>query len=572
MTAPGSRIMDVSHSFGRDAETPSSSPARIAFNGRVLAAVRPQEKVVGAAKAPAPARAAERIVLGPVLRREPQPVAREARFGGVDTAKTIVGEMGAPKEDKKFFCLGRKMSTRYKAVLAKMAEFEALKSQRVAPDTLEDLDRKLSEIKRTANEYLAAASRNAIKKRTIATLIAQIDRERAEIAKIFNQLEQGGRLPDGVTSRDVLDFVHQAGELVQLHDYVDAGFNEREGLHLARFGRSVADGEIYRQFGVPITANTVASTRPGPAVEIEFRELGRGRANTVYDGQIDGESVVYKPMKKPDGKTMIERGRCAIKTGVDPLNPKTALRNVSTYRLCKELGLDVIAHTEIMTGADAAGNPQLGVMMAKAPGKPAAECPSADFRRGPVLKKIYDLQLLDHLTGQGDRHQRNYFIFVSEDGKTVKVTGIDNDQCMGPLLEDPNGIAHEPAPKKTVRDRSPPEHPDENEATGDRASFRGCQLPPFVAQSTYDAFMRLTDDDLDGLLEGHSQQEISAAKARLDAIKYHLFYTCHTVEDDPWKPDRILEFSKAENSYAGRDHLFAVYRERPDAIGAGSLI
>lgn len=46
-----------------------------------------------------------------------------------------------------------------------------------------------------------------------------------------------------------------------------------------------------------------------------------------------------------------------------------------------------------------------------------------DYSKPAVQRGLYDLEALDYVTGQIDRHQGNIFV----DGKTGKVTGIDND-------------------------------------------------------------------------------------------------------------------------------------------------
>ena len=54
-----------------------------------------------------------------------------------------------------------------------------------------------------------------------------------------------------------------------------------------------------------------------------------------------------------------------------------------------------------------------------------------------MIRELTKLQLLDQLTGQGDRHRGNYFVDIQGSGNkvTVKVTGIDNDLCFGSKIQ-----------------------------------------------------------------------------------------------------------------------------------------
>lgn len=57
---------------------------------------------------------------------------------------------------------------------------------------------------------------------------------------------------------------------------------------------------------------------------------------------------------------------------------------------------------------------------------------------GGFQKDMADLQVLDYLCGQIDRHDRNYFIKTNEQGQYVGVQGIDNDLSFGDFREKDN--------------------------------------------------------------------------------------------------------------------------------------
>ena len=109
------------------------------------------------------------------------------------------------------------------------------------------------------------------------------------------------------------------------------------------------------------------------------------------------------------------------------VNPNLIARQVLSYRLDKHIGLDVTA-VEIFS-EDTDGN-IIGIT-AEAVGTQAMET-SQDGRQilnrfdldaPQAQKSLSDLQLMDAITGQLDRHLGNLFI----DKDSGKVTGIDND-------------------------------------------------------------------------------------------------------------------------------------------------
>ena len=66
----------------------------------------------------------------------------------------------------------------------------------------------------------------------------------------------------------------------------------------------------------------------------------------------------------------------ASRTGIDPYDPQTAARNLSTCRLAEELGFDVVVRTELgLHTLPGATQPELGLVMEVAPGVAARDIP-----------------------------------------------------------------------------------------------------------------------------------------------------------------------------------------------------
>jgi len=243
------------------------------------------------------------------------------------------------------------------------------------------------------------------------------------------------------------------------------------------------------------------------------------------------------------------------------------MRNLATIALADELGFDVVPRTKIglhtvpsdPTKPLSPPKTTLGLVMEKAPGTDGRSTPSDLYKDPDVRRELTKLQLLDALTGQGDRHCGNDFIHKDPSTGKVTVRGIDNDQCFGKNLSDPNGIL-----------QGPKDDPDTK-------GFRGVKLPQVVDQDMVQAFKRLTPERLEELLTDKlSPDEINAAKARLGIIKKHLsdlqtqssLMSLSGVGDDPvlgpddWGCSDVMKLSDWSTSYVVRDFTYRRGKEQ----------
>ncbi len=127
----------------------------------------------------------------------------------------------------------------------------------------------------------------------------------------------------------------------------------------------------------------------------------------------------------------------------------------------------------------------------------------------PVLReKTTDLQWLDALCGQVDRHAQNYIIQRGPDGQVTGVTGIDNDFSFGSVLQDPNDVNGPAFKERTGAFKSP---------------FNGCLLPQVVSSKTASALLAMTPEKLAELMgPGLTPEEVTAAQNRLDIMQTHI--------------------------------------------------
>jgi hypothetical protein len=518
---------------------------------------------------------------------------RDARYGGIGTKDQLIAKAGRPKDDVSFGFLGsKKMSTGYKAILTGMDRYQDTfandrrqKAMGMAGPSnirLEALHEQLDGVGSAAQKYLQAKGHG--RKPEITEIQGRVAHEKQVIQGLKDEVAKGAKLPDNMELSDIVAFAREGISLkdmaalhaeglspkdardaiqdrnaratlsdpTKLKAYTDAKFTPREALVLERSGLGLAGGQLYRKMDLAITPQTIVKGfKDDPLVE-PMKKLGSGAFNSVFTARYDTSNGVFKgvfkPLAPPDktGAHRVERGWVASKTGIDPYNPQIAMRNLATCDIAGKLGFDVVPHTEI--GSRTPPPPpdnqptQLGLVMAQAQGVPAGRASPQLFNDPDVRREVTKLQLLDHLVGQGDRHGNNYFIHKDSSGKVI-VTGIDNDQCFGKDLHDPNGIA-----------QGNEEH---------NKGFRGTLMPPVMDRDMAKAFEDMTPESLETTLAGKlSPEEIAAAKDRLAGIKLHIATLRSTnmiIGPDEWGSKKVGDALNGSNSYVGRDLGVDVY-------------
>jgi hypothetical protein len=303
---------------------------------------------------------------------------------------------------------------------------------------------------------------------------------------------------------------------------------------------------LYKKLNLKITPDTLPAYTNQDLMGTPST-LGSGACNTVYavklkkpdGGTLDG---VFKPLSND------EYGWVAAATGIPMHDPQIAMRNLATQSYAKLVGMDVVTDTRVAVlaaGPDAqVEGPKLGLVMARAPGREAGETDLALLDRADVRAEVTNLQLLDHLTGQGDRHRNNYFIDV-QNGR-AKVTGIDNDQCFGHRLKDPEGI-----------------HRGDNRTN---YGFHGTKLPPVVDYNMVIKITSLTPDDLRRSLgDKLTPAEVEATVARHARVKEHIIeleQQGRIIDPGEWNQGWVTQLLDETNSYVGRERQRAIAIEK----------
>lgn len=175
---------------------------------------------------------------------------------------------------------------------------------------------------------------------------------------------------------------------------------------------------------------------------VDMKRLGAGAANTVYKMTYKMEDGSTKDFVfKPDlgGRIGFQNLRISARAYSD--TQQAVKHNTATCDVAAFLGLDRFTGRNYAT----VHNGQYGLLMEMAPGTEAAKISTSrnpDVRRkftdqkivGALARELNDLRWLDLATGQGDRHVENYLVDFGADGKTPRVTAIDNDLSFTPYL------------------------------------------------------------------------------------------------------------------------------------------
>lgn len=298
----------------------------------------------------------------------------------------------------------------------------------------------------------------------------------------------------------------------------------------------VAVEQLYRPLKLQVTPETLPEFTDSDVAEKPV-QVGSGAYNKVYAVKLkdaDGSTIdgIFKPLNTQ------ETGGVAQVSGISRNDPQTAMRNIATVAYARKLGLHVVVDTRLAVIDTGRGplDPDVGLMMERARGKPAAQTPAHLFRRGDVCEELTKLQLLDHLTGQGDRHGNNYFIHFGADDR-AKIAGIDNDQCFGKNVTDPAGI-------RAIDDDS------------DTWVLHGTELPPVVDFRMAGTIYALTPQDIREMLADKLKpEEIEAAIQRHQGVKAHIDHlhaTGRIIDPADWGLHSTQELMTWENSYVGR--------------------
>jgi hypothetical protein len=197
----------------------------------------------------------------------------------------------------------------------------------------------------------------------------------------------------------------------------------------------------------------------GEDIEVDdstLTELGKGQVNTVYKGSVPGfgdDECVWKADETQFG------GDAVDVSGLTDKDVRLGNRNIAMYRLDQLLQTGVIPETKRAHRKkdDAAGTLMkfaAGTSLIKDEVKTTKTIVSGkehnteekyqvaadiNYENSNIQRDLSNIQLLDSICGQVDRHGGNIIAITSEDGQIISLQGIDNDFAFGTKIDATTG-------------------------------------------------------------------------------------------------------------------------------------
>ena len=310
------------------------------------------------------------------------------------------------------------------------------------------------ELGKAALEYMADPDSKA-KKQRIDNLLdsyAKLDKDDLKIG-VGNLKSSCRRMMKGGNNWQTLETMFQPKtsalktQVAHFYQMVDTVRREMtpEQFLSTTSARALVEGKLAFATLVEARVHGMSDADVDPALDDSnldsSRTLGAGKANTV-------KLVTYK-----DGTERVFKPEAAGRQGMNTLilskdyakEQQVANLNMATQSAAQVLGLtDVVPKCSVgMHDGDyglfmekVSGMEALDFVRGKEPAEGSLSLnnvknlPPEQHAKviGGLLRGINRLEWLDLITGQGDRHGRNYMIDVRSD-LTVSVKGIDNDMC-----------------------------------------------------------------------------------------------------------------------------------------------
>ena len=356
--------------------------------------------------------------------------------------------------------------------------------------------------------------------------------------------ELKAKLGSAQNSRQPLTFLDDKGREItgvftprkdsDIWDRWDRAFREgaAKAKNLSREGRDILSNLMTRLgspegaklLGLPEDADR--GTRLAAFYRRVFQNYKRTAAEELYDTIAGLYTTPEKPMTGADAKKALGSGLSFIAKAVD--DDGTAIinnnliakihdgaridnRNAAMSAVAELLNVPkLVAKSVPMKIIDRDGREIEGTFMQEAEGVDVSNIRDEDGGYGSAalkdhdgrgIKSIADLQVLDFICGNTDRHAENVtYQFDKQTGKFIGVQGYDNDTAFGTLIPKKGDfVAHLTLPENMLA----------------------------VSQSMYERLKQITPEMLKFTLRGYglSEQELEAAAQRMQIVK-------DTVEKD----------------------------------------
>lgn len=276
--------------------------------------------------------------------------------------------------------------------------------------------------------------------------------------------------------------------------------------------------------------------------------LQQNRNNQEFLASLADFRKTFKAVGIPSS---INHNQLGIKDGSE-----LAYRNCAMTAVSKALGFDCLADSYKVNISDN-GKITEGVFMEKAKGVDfvnMADWETRDkiltngFNDKRFLKSISDLQVLDYICGNVDRHEGNLFYKIDENNKICGVIGIDNDSSFGTKIKEPNQFQNMLMPIDFMK---------------------------AIDQKTAEKVNKLTGEQLKGILSPFnlSKDEINASITRLNQLKTAIKLNdkvggIKTFTDKDWENSKLDDLAY-HGEKAKRNNTYSTIVDRIDKMKRG---
>ena len=249
----------------------------------------------------------------------------------------------------------------------------------------------------------------------------------------------------------------------------------------------------------------------------QFSEkLGLGLAVETHVGVFQATLATMMSLAEGEPGTGAAKMERSLLGATDAENNQLELLDMTFRELGEDNFLDTanqMGLTAVQIEKDEAGNIRFdenNKLMISHEVHVSAQKPLADPKDPALVNKLNQLQILDTLLRQCDRHPGNYFVLVGENGEFEGITGIDNDFSLSQEKLTPSSLVFS----------------DIEDADGNlvkRNYSNAALLPIDVDEATMAAFESLTDEAIASILQGldFEQEVVDATVFMHNEIKKH---------------------------------------------------
>lgn len=440
---------------------------------------------------------------------------------GIISRDKMLSYMGAPPRFN-FTFMGKTygMSKEYSAVMKGLDNFHAnyakLNDKPVSQSgaLLSDLISNLEDALKAANDYRSKHANDPAKKHRCGVMEdvgKNCEKELAQLRGIEKHAENfdasltaGGVLKclkHGIDHPSLLSNAHTKDQM--MGDPVPLGKGALNSVSLVTYRKP--NGEIEQKVLKPLSNTKGEGLGRDSAIGIPLNNLQsaqRNIASSLVAGLLGQQDMIPKPEVVIHGDTVCLEMNLA--KGEDVLGERMIPCSDELNRTFRQWEADGDSLALEFTKATKIGTDDNGLAVYGQPQEVVRDLPitseEPNSLTASLQKGLLDLQVIDLICGQVDRHQHNYFVRI--EGGEAKITGIDNDTSFGTSTTSTYNFGN---------------------GTKDKVTVPWPGLPPLMSFDMFKNLMSITEGKLTETLQrsGLNDDAISVAVTRLNVVKAH---------------------------------------------------